>query len=469
MAPAVGVPSHAISTILFCGIALLFRYYSITNRASLGPEESTDESSSQNVDNGTTPTNLSSHRHYDSWSNESSAIEELVEMFTLRKCWARASFDNTNDEATQIDYSVDRTIESKTDAISRKLSSRMSSRDDVDQEEENTNISYENRQLRSNIQYSLLPSTSFHDYRRRKHIERKKYNASILPSKLVMVRHGQSAGNVIENLYAQMPDNAIPLTDLGWEQAKMAGRALKESILRKGETVRFIVSPYVRTMETFHGIVSAWCDPSEFNHLQDLEERKQAWYARLHEYGISWHEDPRIREQDFGNYQDPTLIQQCKKERDKFGVFYYRFPRGESATDVFDRVSTFLDSLWRSFDTARYQNCVLVTHGIAIRVLLARYFRYSVDEFHELVNPKNCEMIVLEHDGSGMLRLGDRCQLEMTHGSGKNLFNKSGENGNHSEHSKVKVTGYKFHKGLRMYPEKSMQEKRRVIRLSPNG
>lgn len=44
----------------------------------------------------------------------------------------------------------------------------------------------------------------------------------------------------------------------------------------------------------------------------------------------------------------------------------------------FDRVSTFLDSLWRSFETQKAQNYVLVTHGISIRVFLARYFRYSI-------------------------------------------------------------------------------------------
>ena len=57
------------------------------------------------------------------------------------------------------------------------------------------------------------------------------------------------------------------------------------------------------------------------------------------------------------------------------------------ATKVYDRVSTFLDSLWRSFDTNNSRNYVLVTHGIAIRVILTRYFRYSIDQFHLLANP----------------------------------------------------------------------------------
>jgi hypothetical protein len=132
---------------------------------------------------------------------------------------------------------------------------------------------------------------------------RARYNARIMPEKLIMIRHGQSMGNINELLYSTIPDNAMPLTDLGWEQARMAGKVLKEKVLGSGETVHFIVSPYVRTVETFHGLVSAWCDPKEFSHIKDRDQRVKAWYSRLIEMGISWNEDSRIREQDFGNYQ----------------------------------------------------------------------------------------------------------------------------------------------------------------------
>ena len=192
---------------------------------------------------------------------------------------------------------------------------------------------------------------------------RSTYNSKIMPNRLIMVRHGQSEGNVNESIYTEQPDNTIPLTNLGWDQAKMAGQALRKQMLSKDEersTVHFIVSPYVRTMETFHGLASAWCDPDvEFGHIKDQHKRKIMWYNRLAEKGITWHEDPRIREQDFGNYQNQETMNKAKKERHKFGVFYYRFPNGESASDVYDRVSTFLDSLWRSFDANRSQNYVL--------------------------------------------------------------------------------------------------------------
>jgi broad specificity phosphatase PhoE len=174
------------------------------------------------------------------------------------------------------------------------------------------------------------PKTTTHHVRNR--TARSKYNASIMPHQIIMVRHGQSIGNVDEKLYATTPDNAMPLTRLGWEQARHAGRKVWE--LTQGTSVHFIMSPYVRTVETFHGMASAWCDPSEFAHIADPDRRLKAWYGRLLELGLTWNEDPRIREQDFGNYQEPDKIKQAKRDRYRFGAFYYRFPHGESASDV---------------------------------------------------------------------------------------------------------------------------------------
>lgn len=180
--------------------------------------------------------------------------------------------------------------------------------------------------------------------------------------------------------------------------------------------------------------------------------------------GLTWHEDPRIREQDFGNYQDPVSIRKAKEDRHGFGVFYYRFAHGESASDVFDRVSTFLDSLWRSFDMNRSRNYVLVTHGIAIRVFLARYFRYTIHQFNMLANPRNCETIVMGHDGFGRLRLEGRYQLHMKQRMVEpeqtdNIVKESEANDSTAQGAKVtsniiiEVDEYKFYKRLRVLPK----------------
>ena len=40
-------------------------------------------------------------------------------------------------------------------------------------------------------------------------------------------------------------------------------------------------------------------------------------------------EDPRIREQEWGNFQDPKEMSKVIDERRKIGAFFYRFPTGE--------------------------------------------------------------------------------------------------------------------------------------------
>lgn len=110
------------------------------------------------------------------------------------------------------------------------------------------------------------------------------YNAAIMPNKLILIRHGQSEGNVDEILYSTKPDNNMRLTKLGWESARMAGKALREEI-GENETVHFVVSPYVRTVETFHGIMSAWIDPMEFDRVDGRNRRLKAWYSKLMEMG----------------------------------------------------------------------------------------------------------------------------------------------------------------------------------------
>merc|ERR1711998_681070 len=174
-------------------------------------------------------------------------------------------------------------------------------------------------------------------------------------------------------IYANVPDHALHLTEVGWRQAQRAGQELRR-ILGTEETV-FYVSPYVRTRETLHAVAQS------FGGLDQGH----------------WKEDPRIREIDFGNYQDPKRVKAQKQERWNFGQFYYRFPEGgESCADVYDRVSSFMESLYRYWEEHPHvENYMLVIHGITIAVFLMRFFKYSVDEFDSYSNFENCEFAVL--------------------------------------------------------------------------
>jgi len=79
---------------------------------------------------------------------------------------------------------------------------------------------------------------------------------------------------------------------------------------------------------------------------------------------------------------------------------------GESAADVFDRVSDFFGTLNRDFRKENFpQNAVIVTHGMSIRLFLMKWFHWTVEEFEMIANPRNCEIIVLEKTSEGKFKL----------------------------------------------------------------
>jgi broad specificity phosphatase PhoE len=195
------------------------------------------------------------------------------------------------------------------------------------------------------------------------------------PRRIVLIRHGESQGNDDDSVYERIPDHALRLTAKGRRQAESAGERLRALFGR--ERVSAYVSPYRRTHQTFHALA---LDPSL----------------------VRVREEPRLREQDWGNWQDRADVLRQKHARDAYGHFFYRFAQGESGADVYDRVGAFLESLWRSFaDPDHPPNVLLVTHGLTMRLFCMRWLHWTVAEFESLSNPGNGESreLLLGRDG----------------------------------------------------------------------
>ncbi|KAH1032040.1 hypothetical protein J1N35_044214 [Gossypium stocksii] len=210
-------------------------------------------------------------------------------------------------------------------------------------------------------------------------------NLKMLPKHIILVRHGESEGNKDTSAYSTIPDHKISLTEHGRAQARLAGSRLLDLISSHGSSqdwrVYFYVSPYERTRSTLREIGKS--------------------FSKKRVIGVR--EECRIREQDFGNFQVEERMKATKETREKFGRFFYRFPEGESAADVFDRVSSFLESLWRDIDLNRLNNdpsqdlnLIIISHGLASRVFLMKWFKWTVEQFERLYNPGNCEIRVME-------------------------------------------------------------------------
>jgi broad specificity phosphatase PhoE len=190
------------------------------------------------------------------------------------------------------------------------------------------------------------------------------------PPFIVLVRHAESEGNVDVDAYRTIGDPLIPLTPRGHAQALAMAQRLRELVgdLR----IWAFTSPYLRSRETAHIALSQF--PPEVCRLA---------------------EDPRLREQEFaGGFQHSVPD---RSEQRLYSKFFWRFPGGESAADVYDRLSMFMDTLWRDMHRIDLSGTAVVifAHGLTNRLFCMRWLHWTPRVFERTRNPPNCGFIVL--------------------------------------------------------------------------
>lgn len=203
-----------------------------------------------------------------------------------------------------------------------------------------------------------------------------------LPERVVLLRHGESEGNVNHVLYTNKGDSLLELTPRGLTQAKEAGQRVRDIVGTK--PIFVCLSPFERTQQTLLGMYSGGFPEEQVGAV---------------------HVEVQIREQEFGNFQEIGLNAKVRAEEKRVGRFYYRRPNAESSADVLDRVSQFWDKLLSDGNDALllgrsvdYGTCLVVTHGLTIRLLLMRILNWSVETFETVWNVGNCNHFTLRKD-----------------------------------------------------------------------
>jgi broad specificity phosphatase PhoE len=153
---------------------------------------------------------------------------------------------------------------------------------------------------------------------------------------LHLVRHGQSEWNLTHRLQGQVAH--VPLTPLGFEQARAAARTLAGR-----DIVAIHSSDLLRARRTAEVIGAA--------------------------LGLAVHLDPALREQGYGTLEGQPSADVLATAPYDFSDPDARAPGGESIRDVHARVG---GCLTRYAERYVGRECVLVTHGDAIRIGLAR-------------------------------------------------------------------------------------------------
>ena len=188
------------------------------------------------------------------------------------------------------------------------------------------------------------------------------------PSRLWLVRHGESAGNVARDAAhatgASRIDIAdrdvdVPLSSRGIEQSCALGKWMAQRPhSQRAEVV--LSSPYLRA-----------------RHTADLM-REAGGLAQSAAPTVI---DERLREREFGILDRLThagieeFFPEQAKFRSRLGKFYHRPPGGESWCDVLLRLRSALDTLSLHYPERRV---LIVTHEVV--VLCLRYLLEELDE-----------------------------------------------------------------------------------------
>ena len=198
------------------------------------------------------------------------------------------------------------------------------------------------------------------------------------PSRLWIVRHGESAGNVARDAAELARESWIelatrdvdtPLSPLGETQARALGawfRALPVS--ERPSAV--LSSPYLRSLRSAELIVdSAGPFPHTIRVVADERLREK-------EFGIL------DRMTSFGIRQTYPML---SEQRQHVGKFYFRPPGGESWCDVILRLRSVLDTLTRDYVKERV---LIVAHQVVVNC-----FRYLFERMTE------AQILALDREG----------------------------------------------------------------------
>jgi broad specificity phosphatase PhoE len=177
--------------------------------------------------------------------------------------------------------------------------------------------------------------------------------------RLVLVRHGESEGNVTR-VFTTSP-MTLALTENGREQA----RAVAAVIAAISNPRIVIASPYVRARDTAAIIAAELNLPLEIR--EGLHERETGEFAGKPYESI-------LEAEGYDNSRPWTWVP----------------PGGESYEHVRDRVGPILDQLVARFSD---QDAVVVSHG----GVMVSMWAYMTGRWDDAPVPANCAIVLVEH------------------------------------------------------------------------
>ncbi len=199
--------------------------------------------------------------------------------------------------------------------------------------------------------------------------------------RILLVRHGESLGNVDPMIHATTADHAVPLSERGKQQARQAGarlaKHLEEQLQGDRPHIRLWVSPYQRTRQTADAVMEtagSWIT-DRVEHVLLCEQQFGLFD------GVPEAELPERFPREFGYYD-----MQCRFG----GKFWARMPQGESRFDVAKRIHQAFGTFHRDSLEHGIHDIIVICHGVTLRAFVMMWCHLSPEWFEAEPNPSNC-------------------------------------------------------------------------------
>ncbi len=153
----------------------------------------------------------------------------------------------------------------------------------------------------------------------------------------------------------------------------------------------------------------------EYIFSSDLSRARDTAQLICDKHNLSFIEDHRLREMDFGEWQGLSFEQITVSDKLKLDTWRNRpslvkFDQGESIDDVKERALDFFNEIYTKFEHA---NILLVTHGSFIKILILALLSTDMDLYKNLKQDNTAVNIIKVIDKRPMLQLfNDTCHIQ---------------------------------------------------------
>ncbi|MCX5746363.1 MAG: histidine phosphatase family protein [Proteobacteria bacterium] len=205
--------------------------------------------------------------------------------------------------------------------------------------------------------------------------------------RILLVRHGESLGNVDPRVHLTTADHAVPLSPRGSDQARQAGSVVEAHLAEVlGDArphVRLWVSPYLRTRQTADALLE-----TGGARITDRVEHILLCEQQFGLFDGVPEEELATRFPAEHGYYD----MQCRFG----GKFWARMPQGESRFDVAKRIHQAFGTFHRDEEEHGIHDVVVICHGVTLRAFVMMWCHLSPEWFEAEPNPHNCAVRLIE-------------------------------------------------------------------------